>query len=42
MKVNEGHNVDQANANQKKSELSKLPLEKADKSVYRDQSNIRE
>lgn len=42
MKVNEGHNVDQADAKQKKAEPSKLPLEKANESVYRDQSNIRE
>ena len=31
MKVKEGNNVNQANANQKKADISKLPLEKADK-----------
>lgn len=40
MKVKEGNNVNQANANQKKADISKLPLEKADKSIYKDQSNI--
>ena len=33
MKVKEGNNVNQANANQKKADISKLPLEKADKSI---------
>ena len=39
MKVKEGNNVNQANANQEKADTSKLLLEKADKSIYKDQSN---
>lgn len=35
----EGNGVNQANANQEKADTFKLPLEKADKSIYKDQSN---